>query len=75
MTRVLVLIFSFISMSFNKKTLIPRFCKLSLLMVFLLSANLLSAQESADKIIGVVGRNRIILQSDLEMQSLRLDQL
>jgi peptidyl-prolyl cis-trans isomerase SurA len=34
----------------------------------------LSAQESADKIIAIVGRNRIILQSDLEMEVLQAKQ-
>jgi peptidyl-prolyl cis-trans isomerase SurA len=54
-------------MSFNKKTVIPGFYKLSLLLVILLSGFSLSAQESADKIITIIGRD-IILQSELEMQ-------
>ena len=46
-----------------------RLAKISLLMVFLLIGVSGLAQESADKIIAVVGKNRIILQSDVEMQA------
>lgn len=40
-------------------------------MLFLVCCHSLSAQESADKILAVVGRNRIILQSDLELQAVQ----
>ena len=56
-------------MSFAKTNTIPRLAKISLLMVFLLIGYSVFAQESADKIIAVVGKNRIILQSDVEMQA------
>ena len=45
-----------------------------LLMICLFGSNILSAQESADKIIAVIGRNRIILQSDLEMEAAQAKQ-
>ncbi len=38
-------------------------------LLFLSVALPLSAQESADKILAIIGRNRIILQSDLEKQA------
>ena len=48
--------------------------KAGILVFFLLAANSLFAQESADKIISIVGRNRIILQSDVEKQLLEMRQ-
>ncbi len=47
----------------------PGLAKASLVMILLLSGFSVFAQESADKIIAIVGKNRIILQSDLEMQA------
>jgi peptidyl-prolyl cis-trans isomerase SurA len=38
-------------------------------LLFVLPGCDLSAQKSADKIVAIVGRNRIILQSDLEIQA------
>jgi len=55
-------------MSFNKSTYISKYIKLSLLALMLVCNCRLSAQESIDKIIAVIGRNRIILQSDLEVE-------
>ncbi len=55
-------------MSFDTKdVLIPG--KWGLFILLLVCSFSLSAQESADKILAVVGRNRIILQSDLELQA------
>ena len=48
--------------------------KIGLLTILLLTGFNMFAQESADKIIVVVGRNRIILQSDLEKQVLEAKQ-
>ena len=53
-------------MDFIKTNTIHRAGKLGLMLVMLLGSWGLFAQESADKIIIVIGRNRIILQSDLE---------
>ena len=52
-----------------KTNIMPRLAKVGLVMVLLLSGFSVFAQESADKIIAIVGKNRIILQSDLEMQA------
>ncbi len=56
-------------MSFNTKDIILLPGKWALFILFLVCSYSLSAQESADKILAVVGRNRIILQSDLELQA------
>jgi peptidyl-prolyl cis-trans isomerase SurA len=48
-------------MVFNKS-------RLALFVVLLFCGMSVSAQESADKIIAIVGKNRIILQSELEIQ-------
>jgi peptidyl-prolyl cis-trans isomerase SurA len=48
--------------------------KTSLTLIFCLFGYTLLAQESIDKIIAVVGRNRIILQSDLNIQMMQLKQ-
>ena len=48
-----------------------RVAKVSLLVIFLLGRFSAFSQESADKIVAVVGKNRIILQSDIEMQALQ----
>ncbi|MFI5195799.1 MAG: peptidylprolyl isomerase [Chitinophagales bacterium] len=61
-------------MSSSYKSIMPQFGKISLLMIFLFCSYALAAQESADKIIAVIGRNRIILQSDLEMEVLQARQ-
>jgi len=53
-------------MMFNKSAVSLRLHKIGLLAIMLLCGLSASAQESADKILAVVGRNRIILQSDLE---------
>ena len=52
-----------------KTNIMPRLAKVGLVMVLLLSGFSVFAQESADKIIAIVGKNRIILQSDREMQA------
>jgi peptidyl-prolyl cis-trans isomerase SurA len=56
-------------MIFNKRNLIPALGKIALLLIVLACGKSLSAQETADKIIAVIGRNRIILQSDLETEA------
>ncbi len=56
-------------MGFATNNVLPRLAKISLAMVFLLIGFSVLAQESADKIIAVVGKNRIILQSDVELQA------
>ena len=43
-------------------------CRVSLSSALILSGFSLFAQESADKIITIIGKNRIILQSELELQ-------
>lgn len=55
-------------MSFNSKPGILYFNWAILLLVCLLAGQASSAQESADKIIVIVGRNRIILKSELEQE-------
>jgi peptidyl-prolyl cis-trans isomerase SurA len=55
-------------MSFHIPNIQARLGRISLLVVVLLSSYSLMAQETADKIISVVGRNRIILKSDVEVQ-------
>lgn len=61
-------------MSFNKSNCLLSFRKTGLLIVFLLSGYALSAQESADKIISIIGRNRILLKSDLENEAIQARQ-
>ncbi|MCW3124074.1 MAG: PpiC-type peptidyl-prolyl cis-trans isomerase [Flavipsychrobacter sp.] len=61
-------------MSFLKSINLLSFRKVSLLVVLLLSCCSVFAQESADKIIVVVGRNRIILKSDLEAEAIQARQ-
>ncbi len=56
-------------MLLNIKKITTYTCKFTLLILFALIAKPLFAQESADKILAVVGRNRIILQSELELQT------
>ena len=56
-------------MLLNIKKITTYICKFTLLILFALIAKPLFAQESADKILAVVGRNRIILQSELELQA------
>jgi len=56
-------------MIFYTGNIIPRFGKLVFFILFLFCGYSLTAQESADKIVAIVGRNRIILQSDLELQA------
>ncbi len=58
----------FIIMIFNSRFIV-QFGRICTLGMFLFCSYSLSAQESADKIIAVVGRNRIILKSDLELQA------
>ncbi len=55
-------------MSFDKKITTNGFVRIGLLLFALAANYAVSAQESADKIIAVVGRSRIILQSDLGIQ-------
>jgi peptidyl-prolyl cis-trans isomerase SurA len=55
-------------MIFLKMFRIPLARIIAMAAIFL-CGNSLQAQESADKIIAVVGRNRIILKSDLELQA------
>ncbi len=55
-------------MGLGSISIASRWAKASLLIAFLCVGFSVCAQESADKIIGIVGRNRIILQSDLEVQ-------
>ncbi len=55
-------------MNFIKVNTILKIGKAGILSVLLLSSSSIFAQEVADKIITVVGRNKIILQSDLEKQ-------
>ena len=63
-------------MSFSTTTIKLRLAKLSLVIVFLLGVfSVFAQEESADKIIAVVGKNRIILQSDLEMQAAQARQM
>lgn len=62
---------SFIQKSLSKVNLY-KFC---FLLFFVLNAGLVSAQtQSADKILAVVGRNKIILQSELEIQAAQMKQ-
>ena len=61
-------------MSFNKSNCLLSFRKAGLLIVFLLSGYALSAQESADKIVSIIGRNRILLKSDLENEAIQARQ-
>jgi len=63
----------FINMHFNKKINIQP-VKVCLWAIMLFCGYSLHAQESADKIIAVVGRNRIILKSDLELQAAQAKQ-
>jgi peptidyl-prolyl cis-trans isomerase SurA len=55
-------------MSFTSGTISPSYSKISLFVFFLLCGYSVVAQESMDKIITIVGRNRIILQSELETE-------
>lgn len=48
--------------------------QLGLVFFLLQTGNSLSAQEVADKIVAIVGRNRIILQSDIDMQFQQMKQ-
>ena len=61
-------------MTFYNRFALPGFLKLGLLTILLLCGKALSAQETADKIIAVIGRNRIILQSDLEIEAAQAKQ-
>jgi peptidyl-prolyl cis-trans isomerase SurA len=61
-------------MSCNIKNLIPGSVKVLLLSVLLSYSYAALAQQSADKIIAVVGKNRIILQSELEIDLLQAKQ-
>jgi peptidyl-prolyl cis-trans isomerase SurA len=61
-------------MNFNNGNLLLRVRKTCILLIFLFCGFISQGQESADKIIGVVGRNRITLQSDLELQVLQAKQ-
>lgn len=47
----------------------PQLGKLGLFLAILCFSYVATAQESADKIIAIIGRNRIILQSELEMEA------
>src|ERR1700761_1150292 len=64
------IVFLIHNMSFNSGSL-SRAGKMALFMVIVFCGFGVSAQESADKILAVVGRNRIILQSDLEIQAVQ----
>ena len=66
-----IFIFLLYRMSFTNTTVMSRVAKVSLLVIFLLGRFSAFSQESADKIVAVVGKNRIILQSDIEMQALQ----
>ena len=55
-------------MSFDRINISARCCKVGLLVLLLVCGYTGFSQESADKIIAIVGRNRIILQSDIEQQ-------
>jgi peptidyl-prolyl cis-trans isomerase SurA len=46
-----------------------RCCRLGVLMVLIVCSYSVNAQETADKIVAIIGRNRIILQSDIEQQA------
>lgn len=48
--------------------------KLSFLLIFLLACGSASAQQTVDKIIAVVGKNRIVLSSDIEAQAAQMKQ-
>ena len=56
-------------MNFNKQNIITRAGKLTIIAIAMLAGSGARAQESADKIIAIIGRNRIILQSDLEQMA------
>ncbi len=66
-----IFIFLLYNMSFTNTNVMSRVAKVSLLVMFLLGGFSAFSQESADKIVAVVGKNRIILQSDIEMQALQ----
>jgi len=51
-----------------------RFCAVCLLLFVSLTAAMAQAPQSADKIIAIVGRNRIVLQSELEQQAAQASQ-
>ena len=51
------------------RNLRPLLANTCLSLAFVIGGSALHAQESADKIIAIVGKNRIILQSDLEIQA------
>jgi len=55
-------------MSISLSVLSSKYFKLSLLILCLTCGFKVTAQESLDKIIAIIGRNRIILQSDLELE-------
>lgn len=57
-------------MSINNRVLSISFSKASLLVLLMLVGHASFGQETLDKIIAIVGRNRIILQSDLEVEVL-----
>lgn len=61
-------------MSCNIKNLLPGSVKVLLLSVLFSYSYSVLAQQSADKIIAVVGKNRIILQSELEIDLLQAKQ-
>jgi peptidyl-prolyl cis-trans isomerase SurA len=61
-------------MNFIHGNRVLRLGKIGILLALLFCGCTSWSQESADKIIGVVGRNRIILQSDLELQVLQARQ-
>src|SRR4051812_27348516 len=52
----------------------PLMNKLSFFLAFLLAAVSVNAQQTADKIVAVVGKNRIVLASDIEAQALQMKQ-
>jgi len=56
-------------MSFDRRSIFPRFFQPGLYLLLLICSTSALAQESADKIVAVIGRNRIILQSDIEQQA------
>ncbi len=55
-------------MTFNHISLTNKLCMLAIVLGCMLAPHFASAQQTADKVITVVGRNRIILQSEIDRQ-------
>jgi len=61
-------------MSFSIKSAFSKLGRTGLLLALLFCGYAAVAQESADKIIAIVGRNRIILQSELALDVMQMQQ-